>query len=134
MSLTLRPAMPPKGSKKIKRDGGADDVPATPAVKKAKGNDELAISPAAEASASSAASPGGGPGRGVGELNASVLSNLERQLQLILDHDVFAGCQADTPREILDGPSASGTAACQDITRVTRVGLHTASIQAHMSE
>ena len=134
MSLTLRPAMPPRGSKKIKRgaDGADDDVPSTPAVKKAKGG-ELAISPA-EASASSAASPGGGPGRGVGELNASVLSNLELQLQLILEHDVFAGCQADEPREILDGPAASGTTACQDITCVTRVGLHTASIQAHMSE
>ena len=125
--------MSPKGSKKIKRGAdGADDVPSTPAAKKAKGS-ELAISPA-EASASSAASPGGGPGRGVGELNASVLSNLERQLQLILERDIFAGCQADKPREILDGPAASGTAACQDITRVTRVGLHTASIQAHMSE
>ena len=126
--------MPPRGSKKIKRgaDGADDAVPSTPAVKKAKGS-ELAISPA-EASASSAASPGGGPGRGVGELNASVLSNLELQLQLILEHDVFAGCQADKPREILDEPAASGTTACQDITRVTRVGLHTASIQSHMSE
>ena len=126
--------MPPRGSKKIKRgaDGADDDVPSTPAVKKAKGG-ELAISPAAEASASSAASPGGGPGRGVGELNTSVLSNLELHLQLILEHDVFAGCQADKPREILDGPAASGTTACQDITRVTGVGLHIASIQAHMS-
>ena len=128
--------MPPRGSKKIKRgaDGADDDVPPTPAVKKAKGS-ELAIISPAEASASSAASPGGGPGgKGVGELNASVLSNLELQLQLILEHDVFAGCQADKPREILDGPAASGTTACQDITRVTRVGLHTASIQSHMSE
>ena len=133
--------MPPKGSKKVKRgaDGADDDVPSTPAVKKAKGS-ELAISPAGASASSAAASsassaPGGGPGgKGVGELNASVLSNLELHLQLILEHDVFAGCQADKPREILDGPAASGTTACQDITRVTRVGLHTASIQSHMSE
>ena len=119
--------MPPKGSNKTKRGAdGADEVPSAAAAKKARSS-ELVINPAA-------ASPGGVPVRCIGELNASLLSTLDRQLQLILEHDIFAGCQSDKPREILDAPSASGTAACQDITRVTRVGLHTASIHAHMPD
>ena len=123
-----------RGTAAASADGhGADVVLSTPAAKKAKCR-ASGISPATDASASAAASPGGGAGRGVSDVNTSVLSNLEEQLQLILEHDVFAGCQADKPREILDGPAASGNTACQDITRVTRVGLHTAWIQARMSE